>query len=137
MERQYCASAYVIDLENETILLMYNSKLNKWLQPGGHIEGYELPSDTAKRETLEETGWEIEIKGELINKEYQPFATAHYVNKVGDMIDIQYFGIPVVKKEESLEKNPTCWCSINNPDKDKVIDEEILDKAKYLVLKHK
>lgn len=38
MERQYCASAYTIDFNNKKVLLMYNKKLNKWLQPGGHIE---------------------------------------------------------------------------------------------------
>ena len=43
MKRQYCASVYIIDFEAETILLMYNKKLEKWLQPGGHIENMELP----------------------------------------------------------------------------------------------
>ena len=56
INRQYCASAYTIDFKNNEVLLMYNKKLNKWLQPGGHIEGLETPIETAIRETKEETG---------------------------------------------------------------------------------
>ena len=63
LERQYCASAYTIDFENKKVLLMYNKKLNKWLQPGGHIEGKETPKETAIRETYEETGIKIKIIG--------------------------------------------------------------------------
>lgn len=54
-KRQYCASAYTINFFNHSVLLMYNTKLNKWLQPGGHIKDLELelPSDAAVRETKE------------------------------------------------------------------------------------
>ena len=68
LERQYCASAYTIDFENKKVLLMYNKKLNKWLQPGGHIEGKETPEETAIRETYEETGIKIKIINDENNK---------------------------------------------------------------------
>ena len=63
MERQYCASTFVIDFENEETLLMYNKKLQKWLQPGGHIIGLETPIETCIRETKEETGIDIKVIG--------------------------------------------------------------------------
>lgn len=58
-DRDFTAGALVI--EEGEILLIKHSKLDTWLHPGGHIEGDETPDETAKRETLEETGIEIEF----------------------------------------------------------------------------
>ena len=65
VQRQYTASAYTIDFKEHRVLLVHNAKLNKWLQPGGHILDNELevPSDAAIRETKEETGIDIKIIG--------------------------------------------------------------------------
>lgn len=72
---------------------MYNKKLKKWFQPGGHIEGFELLSETAMRKALEETGIQIKLIGPTFdNKKIEPIAVAHYQNKVGDMIDIHIWG---------------------------------------------
>lgn len=51
------ASAWVVDPHLRQVLLLHHGKLNRWLQPGGHIE----PSDAsvsaaALREATEETG---------------------------------------------------------------------------------
>lgn len=59
-DRDFTASAYVIK-ENK-VLLMNHKKTGLWLQPGGHIEKNELPHETAKREALEETGFNIELE---------------------------------------------------------------------------
>lgn len=53
----FTASAFVLDPSNERLLLIHHKKLDRWLQPGGHIE----PGDTnvieaARREATEETG---------------------------------------------------------------------------------
>ena len=48
---------------------MFNKKLNKWLQPGGHIEYTETPAETAIRETKEETGIDIQIVGTTFDDE--------------------------------------------------------------------
>lgn len=133
LERQYCASAYTIDFENKKVLLMYNKKLNKWLQPGGHIEGKETPEETAIRETFEETGIKIKIIGPSFdNKKFQPIATERYVNKVGDMIDIQFVAIPETKDLVNDENNKTVWFSIENLDSEENISDEIKNKVKSL-----
>lgn len=138
LERQYCASAYTIDFKEKEVLLMYNKKLNKWLQPGGHIEGKETPIETAIRETFEETGVKIRIVGPTFdNISYQPIATERYQNKVGDMIDIQYLGIPLSKKLINNEKNITKWFSIDELQNALDIDEEIKIKVKDLYNKFK
>jgi len=51
------ASAIVLDDAREHTLLIFHSKLQLWLQPGGHFEPCENdPSIAAAREVLEETG---------------------------------------------------------------------------------
>lgn len=53
----FTASAFVLSPTRSELLLIFHSKLQRWLQPGGHID----PSDgstlqAARREVLEETG---------------------------------------------------------------------------------
>jgi 8-oxo-dGTP pyrophosphatase MutT (NUDIX family) len=133
LERQYCASAYTIDFENKKVLLMYNKKLNNWLQPGGHIEGKETPEETAIRETFEETGIKIKIIGPSFdNEKFQPIATERYINKVGDMIDIQFLAIPETDNLSNDEDNKTMWFSIQDLEKEKDISNEIKTKVKTL-----
>lgn len=50
-------SAWIVDVEFERVLLVHHGKLERWLQPGGHLE----PGDAnalagAQREAREETG---------------------------------------------------------------------------------
>ena len=132
-ERQYCASAYTIDFKNKKVLLMFNKKLNKWLQPGGHIEYTETPAETAIRETKEETGIDIQIVGTTFDDEnYEPIATKRYTNSVGDMIDIQYLAIPLTTKLKNKEKNNVIWLDINEIKNFENLDKEI--KIKFLTL---
>lgn len=49
-------SAWVVDQTGDKALLTLHTKLNKWLQPGGHGEPDEAVRDTALREAEEETG---------------------------------------------------------------------------------
>ena len=44
------------------ILLCHRRDINAWNLPGGLVEGGELPTEAAIRETLEETGLKIEIE---------------------------------------------------------------------------
>lgn len=53
----FTASAFVLDAERASLLLILHAKLGRWLQPGGHIE----PDDAdaiaaARRELREEVG---------------------------------------------------------------------------------
>lgn len=49
------ASALVLDRENRVLLIKHNM-LNRWLQPGGHIDWQEAPLKASVRELSEETG---------------------------------------------------------------------------------
>lgn len=50
------ASALVLSAKAESVLLIWHRKLQRWLQPGGHVEEDRDPFATAIRETGEETG---------------------------------------------------------------------------------
>lgn len=52
------ASAIVVNsiVEPTHVVLHLHKRLNMWLQPGGHIDAGESPSDAALREAREETG---------------------------------------------------------------------------------
>ena len=52
----FTASALVVNVEDETVLLIHHRKLDKWLQPGGHADGEADLVQVAMREVWEETG---------------------------------------------------------------------------------
>lgn len=53
-DRDFTASGFVVD--EGRVLLIDHTKLGRWLQPGGHVEGRETPVEAAIREVREETG---------------------------------------------------------------------------------
>lgn len=53
----FTASAFVLSPRRDALLLILHGKLNRWLQPGGHIEPDDTTvPDAAMREAREETG---------------------------------------------------------------------------------
>ena len=51
------ASAWVLNAEKTHALFLHHAKLNRWLQPGGHLDEADIsPAQGAIREAREETG---------------------------------------------------------------------------------
>jgi 8-oxo-dGTP pyrophosphatase MutT (NUDIX family) len=58
----FTASAFVIDENGERACLVSHAKLERLLQPGGHVESVDsCLEDAALREAIEETGLELEL----------------------------------------------------------------------------
>lgn len=55
----YCAGVFII--RKNRILFLKQTRSKYLVLPGGHIEDGELPHEAAIRETLEETGLEIDL----------------------------------------------------------------------------
>jgi 8-oxo-dGTP pyrophosphatase MutT (NUDIX family) len=56
MSGHVTGSAFVVDPRRDSILLVHHRRLDRWLQPGGHVDPGEGPRDGAAREVWEETG---------------------------------------------------------------------------------
>jgi 8-oxo-dGTP pyrophosphatase MutT (NUDIX family) len=53
----FTASAFVVSADRRSLLLVHHRKLDRWLQPGGHVEAVDADLiAAARREVLEETG---------------------------------------------------------------------------------
>ena len=51
------ASAFIVDPAQSALLFLHHKKLNRWLQPGGHVdESDQSLAEAAWREAFEETG---------------------------------------------------------------------------------
>lgn len=62
------ASAFILDKGQKHVLLIQHVGLNRWLQPGGHVDAGEAPLQAAIREALEETGLKIrELTPEIMD----------------------------------------------------------------------
>jgi 8-oxo-dGTP pyrophosphatase MutT (NUDIX family) len=75
------ASAFVLDPTGTSVLLILHSKLQRWLQPGGHVD----PEDrdvlhAARREVLEEVG-------------------VSQLTQIGDLLDLDVHDIPARKDQ--------------------------------------
>jgi 8-oxo-dGTP pyrophosphatase MutT (NUDIX family) len=56
VEGHLTGSALVVDADHEQVLLLFHTKLQRWLQPGGHADGEANLAAVALREATEETG---------------------------------------------------------------------------------
>lgn len=68
-----------------------------WGLPKGLVEEGERPEDAARREVLEETGWEGEIRGDLGEIEYWYVWAGTRVHKV-----VRFFLMEATRGDESL-----------------------------------
>lgn len=58
-DRDFTASGLVVDAGR--VLLVRHSTLDRWVQPGGHVEPRETPDEAAIREVREETGVSMRV----------------------------------------------------------------------------
>ena len=98
-DRDFTASGLVVN--EGRVLLVRHRKLDRWLQPGGHVEPRETPDEAAVREVREETGVRMRIHGGFLpTAEYpdaedlpEPFRiNLHEVHDGHWHVDFAYLG---------------------------------------------
>ncbi len=68
------ASAWVTTPARDRCLLVHHRKLDRWLQPGGHMDGRPDVAEAALREVREETGLsDLEVAGGISSDGPTPF----------------------------------------------------------------
>lgn len=77
MIRQLTASVLILD--QEKVLLVFHKKYQKWIQPGGHVDPNEVPSDAACREAYEETGLHVQLLSE--ENVWVSYPNAHSIHR--------------------------------------------------------
>jgi 8-oxo-dGTP pyrophosphatase MutT (NUDIX family) len=109
------ASGLVI--ENDKVLLILHPYIQRWFQPGGHIDSGESPIDAAIREVYEETGYVCEIDP---NNQDPIDIDIHEIPenlKKGEgahvHIDLLY-QLKVLRQEQSIEEIKFQWFSIDD-----------------------
>jgi len=71
LTREFTVAVFVV--RDAEVLLLFHRKLQKWLPPGGHLDGAELPDEAAVREVWEETGLRVRLIGDdPLPVEYPP-----------------------------------------------------------------
>ena len=103
------------------VLVIHHRKLDRWLPLGGHIELDEDPEQAALRETLEESGLDVELLGErppttgpgtraLIGPRYLDI---HRISDTHEHIGMIYFARPKGGQVTlaQAEHNDIRWCS--------------------------
>lgn len=108
------ASGLVI--KGETVLLIFHPYIQRWFQPGGHIDDGESPIEAAIREVYEETGYLCELDSDNqepididiheIPENLQKREAAHL------HIDLLYT-LRVLRQEKSVEEVKFQWCSFD------------------------
>ena len=131
MNKIICASCYVIDFDNKEVLLTYNEKFNKWIQPGGLIKEKESTLDSAMRGVKELTGVECEIVNTLFENEYMtPVDVVEMQTPEGDVLNIEYLAAPVSK--DITPGVQASWFDIYELVNNQNVDESIKYKVNTL-----
>jgi len=108
VEGHFTGSALVVEERTGRILVLFHTKLRKWLQPGGHTDGEAAMAITALREASEETGLSglrvYPVAMDLDIHEVRPPAEpAHLHHDVRFLVLAPYGSVPVGNHEsESL-----------------------------------
>lgn len=88
--------------------------------PGGAVDGGETFTSAARRETLEEAGIEVELKG-ILAMEYNPAGFDRHKNSYLVRMRVIFYAEPTAaalwqlpKSRPDFESVGACWCSVED-----------------------
>lgn len=102
MKKHFCVSVYIYDDVTQKFLLVKHKKMQKWVQPGGHVEENEDPEEAAIRECFEETGLKVELEGKRIPRQQDYILPLAIQN---NEVNSEHYHMDFVYKARLKEKN--------------------------------
>ncbi len=111
-------SALVVDPSRAATLLIHHVKLDRWLQPGGHVDGSGDLAESALREALEEIGIDgLEVCEPAIDLDI------HAIPERGDEpahlhLDVRFLALAPAGSSPTInhESFDAQWVTIDDPD---------------------
>ena len=131
------ASAWIVDEDFSHALLLHHSKLNRWLQPGGHADGVEDLFSVVRKEVIEETGIDYTSKlEEIFDLDIHSIPERKGVPR-HDHYDVRFLMIIPINTEiqRNEESNAIGWKMLEQLRESKEIDQSIyrlIDKTHRL-----
>lgn len=84
-------SAWILSADRRRVLLTHHSKLNRWLQLGGHADGQVDVAEVARREAQEESGMQwfdvARIEGTLVPLDVDVHVIPERRDQSGDLLE--------------------------------------------------
>lgn len=97
----FTASAYVFDPATDQVAMIYHRNLQRWLQPGGHVEGSDTDAvSSARRELKEETGLDLDGEWQLIDLDI------HLIPPRPDQLEHRHFDLRFVHFLDTGKSRP-------------------------------
>ena len=117
----FTASAFILAPSGDALLLLHHAKLDRWLQPGGHVEGDDIDLvAAARREALEEVGLAelaCEVEGPF-DLDVHPIP-ARGAEPAHEHFDVRFlFRAPHELHRRSEESHDARWVSLRELDAD-------------------
>ncbi len=115
------ASAFIINTEGNALLLLKHKALNRWLQPGGHVDVTDpMLIAAAIREAREETGLSaadlapvydtvFDFDSHYIPENFRKQEPGHFHHDVRFLFKCSHSGVIDIAQEESTDSN---WMSL-------------------------
>lgn len=121
------ASAFITDENSSSLLFLHHKALNKWLQPGGHIDMTDGSiMQAALREASEETGIStdnlipinrlpLDFDSHFIPPNIKKEEPGHYHHDIRYLFSCKKDVTTTIREEESLDSR---WISLNDLNQD-------------------
>jgi len=97
-------TAYAVAFDDSgRFLMVFNHKRNGWEMPGGHVEDGETSEHAATRETMEESGYEIEIVSSR-NIGYCDVCAARIIGKTDAACEMESCMFDIIPEQLSFDR---------------------------------